>query len=373
MNKHLLDKTTLINLEFKNRFIRSATHEGLADKQGYVTQELIDTYEKIANGGVSTIVTGFAFVVEGAQSSPGMLAAYDDKFIEGLQKLSSTAHKYGTNIVLQVAEGGSQAKINTKKRIIYGPSAIDHKYTGITSIEMSPQVIDQHVKAFGDAALRAKNSGFDAIQIHGAHGYLLSQFLTPYYNRRTDKYGGSIENRARIVFEVYENMREKAGDDFPIFIKINCQDFMGDEGLTFEESRFVCKKLDKMGIDLIEISGNVGFNEVEPRIIQQGIFKNPEKQCYFSEYAKVIAEETGCPTAVVGGNRNFNKLHDILNSSNIEYFSISRPLLCEPNLVNNWIKDPNHEPKCLSCNKCFSLKGNVCIYNREFSHKKLHC
>lgn len=365
--KNLFDKTTVKNLELKNRFIRSAMHEGLADKEdGSVTDEIIKIYEDIAKGGISTIITGFAFTMEGENPSHRMLAAYSDKFIEGFKKLTETVHKHGANIVLQLASGGSQAKFNYRKRQIYGPSAVEHKFTKITPIAMTQEYINKLINAFGDAALRGKKAGFDAVQIHGAHGYVLSQFLSPYYNRRDDQYGGDIENRARIIFEVYENIRKKVGDDYPVFIKINCSDFMGDDGLTFDECRFVCKKLDEMGIDLIEISGNVGFNPNEPEIIRPDINKTPEKQCYFAEYAKIIADEIKVPVSVVGGNRNTQMMSEILNNSKIEYFSLARTILREADLVNKWAENPDYDPKCISCNKCWSLKqGNICIFNRS--------
>ncbi len=352
-------------MSLKNRFIRSATHEGLADKKGGITDKLIRVYENIAKGGVSTIITGFAFVLEGEPSSSGMIGACDDIFIPGLRELTETVRKNNANIILQLAEGGSQAKFNLKNRTVYGPSAVEHRFTGITPIEMSSGDIKKHVNAFGDAALRAQKSGFDGVQLHAAHGYLLSQFLSPYYNKRTDIYGGSIENRARIIFEAYEKMREQTGGDYPVSIKINCSDFMGDEGLTFEESGFVCKKLDEMGIDLIEISGNVGFNPVSPEVIRPGIRKDSSKQCYFSQYAKIIADETLCPVAVVGGNRDYALMGNILNNSGIEYFSLCRTVLCEADIVNKWEENPGYEPRCVSCNKCWSLKGNLCIFNRN--------
>lgn len=364
--KNLFDKTEIKNIKLKNRFIRSAMHEGLADKNdGSVSPEILDVYEKVAKGGSSTIITGFAFAIEGENPTHRMLAAYDDKFINGFKKLTETVHKNKANIILQLASGGSQAKFNYRKRKIYGPSAIEHKFTKITPIEMGEQDINQLVNAFGDAGLRAKQGGFDGVQIHAAHGYLLSQFLSPYYNRRNDNYGGSIENRARIIYEVYENIINKTGSDFPVMIKINCSDFMGDEGLSFEESSYLCKKLDEKGIDLIEISGNVGYNETEPQLIRPDINTDKEKQCYFAQYAKQIAEEISTPVAVVGGNRNFDLMTEILQNSEIEYFSLARAVLCEADLVNKWEENKNYEPGCISCNKCWSLKhGNTCIFNR---------
>jgi len=364
--KNLFDKTKFKNMELKNRMIRSAMHEGLADKEdGSISDEIVNIYKDVAKGGISTIITGFAFTVEGENPTHRMLAAYDDRFIDGFKRLTDTVHKYRANIILQLASGGSQAKFNYRKRKIYGPSAVEHKFTGITPIEMTQDDINRLVESFGDAALRAKKGGFDGVQIHAAHGYLLSQFLAPYYNRRKDEYGGSTENRARIIFEVYKNMRKKVGDDYPVMIKINCSDFMDNDGFTLEECLFVCKKLDEMGIDLIEISGNVGFNKTEPQLIRPDINKDKDKQSYFSEYAKKIAKEVSVPVSVVGGNRDFAMMTDILNNSEIQYFSLARTILREADLVNKWKDNPEYDPACISCNQCWSLKhGNICIFNR---------
>ncbi len=365
--KSLFDKTGLKNLELKNRFIRSAMHEGLADKNdGSISPEILEIYESVAKGGAAAIITGFAFTIEGENPTHRMIAAYDDRFIDGFKKLTDTVHKHDAKIILQLASGGSQAKFNYRKRKIYGPSAVEHKFTGITPIEMTQKEMDQLVQAFGNAALRAKKGGFDGVQIHAAHGYLLSQFLSPYYNRRQDNYGGTLENRARIIFEVYREMREKVGNEFPVLIKINCSDFMEEDGFSFEESRYVCKRLDEMGIDLIEISGNVGFNQAEPQLIRPGINKDKQKQCYFSEYARQIAEEVDVPVSVVGGNRDFKMMTEILNNSKIQCFSLARTVLCEADAVNRFRENPGYEPACISCNQCWSLKqGNICIFNRK--------
>lgn len=363
--KNLFDKTQIKDLEIKNRFIRSATHEAMATDDGYVTEKLVKVYENLAKGGAGLIITGFAHTIKGENTSLRMLAAHDDSFIEGFKKITETVHKQDAKIILQIASSGSQAKFKIKDKLILGPSAVEHLYTKITPIEMTKENIKTLVEAFGDSALRAKKGGFDGVQIHSAHGYLLNQFLSPYYNRRQDEYGGNIENRARIIFEVYENIRKKVGNDFLVAIKINCSDFMEENGLQLEETKYICQKLDEMGIDLIEISGNVGYNQTPPIIFETGIAEDTSRQSYFSKYAAEIAETVKAPVSVVGGNRDFELMTKILNETQISYFSLARTLLCESDLINKWQKNPSYTPKCIACNKCWSLKGNICVFNRK--------
>ena len=362
--KNLFEKTKIKSLELKNRFIRSATHEAMATDDGYITEKLVEVYENLAKGGVGIIITGFAYTIKGENTSLRMLAAHDDSFVEGFKQITETVHNHGAKILLQIASSGSQAKFKIKDKLIWGPSAVEHLYTKITPVETTKQNIKTLAEAFGDAALRAKKSGFDGVQIHCAHGYLLNQFLNPYYNRRQDEYGGNIENRARILFEIYENIRKKVGDDFLVAIKINCSDFMEEKGLQFGETKYICQKLDEMGIDLIEISGNVGYNQTPPIIFETGIAEDKSRQSYFSKYAAEIAKTVKAPVSVVGGNRDFDLMEKILNETRISYFSLARTLLCEADLINKWQEDTSYKPKCIACNKCWSLKGNICIFNR---------
>lgn len=363
--KNLFDKTQIKGLEIKNRFIRSATHEGMATDDGYVTEKLVEVYENLAKGGAGLIITSFTHTMKGENTSLRMLAAHDDSFIEGFKQITETVHKHDAKIILQIAAIGSQSKFDIKDKTVWGPSKIEHLATKITPVEMTMENIKTLVEAFGDAALRAKKGGFDGVQLHSAHGYLINQFLNPYYNRRQDEYGGSIENRARIIFEIYENIRKKAGEDFIVAIKINCSDFMEEKGLQLEETKYICKKLDEVGIDLIEISGNVGFNKVSPIIFEAGIAEDKSRQSYFSKYAAQIAEVVKAPVAVVGGNRDFELMTKILNETPISYFSLSRTLLCESDLIKKWQENHAYTPKCIACNKCWSLKGNVCVFNRQ--------
>lgn len=176
-------------------------------------------YENLAKGGVGTIITGYAFVREDEQPNPGMMGIYDDSFIEEYKELTNLVHTNKSNIIMQIIYGGFMTSFNVGKRTIWGPSTMECEATGAMAREMSKEEIKLLISDFENAALRAKKACFDGIQIHAAHGYLLSQFLSPYYNKRKDEYGGNIENRGRIIFEIYKAIRVSVGKDFPIFIK----------------------------------------------------------------------------------------------------------------------------------------------------------
>ena len=180
---------------------------------------------------------------------------YDDSFIDDYKKLTAMAHSYNANIILQLAAMGSQTTLKEgSEKVLWGASAVQDLAFKGTPKEMTVEEILELQGSFAAAALRAKQAGFDAVQMHVAHGYLLNKFLSPYYNRRTDNYGGSIENRARIVLETYKAIREKVGADYPVLAKINSEDFM-DDGMTFADCEYVCKQLAALGVDAIEISG----------------------------------------------------------------------------------------------------------------------
>lgn len=365
--KNIFDKTKLGNLEMKNRIIRGALWEDLADEKGHLTPELSAIYEELAQGGASTLITGYAFVTKDEQPNPGMMGIYDDSFIPEYQKFTNKIHEYGANIIMQIVYGGFMTTFNVGERTIWGPSTIQNENTGTWAKEITKEEIKYLVKAYADAALRVKKSGFDGVEIHGGHGYLLSQFLSPYYNKRTDEYGGCVENRGRIIFEIFTAMRESVGKDFPIWIKLNSADYVKEGGLTEEDSMYVAKKLAELGIDAIEVTGgNESIKEVSENNLgaaRTKVVVSKTNESYFKDYAKKLAEMIDIPVILIGGNRHIDVMEEILNSSKIEYFSMSRPLTCEPNLVNIWMSGDLKKPKCVSCNKCYFTPGKRCIFN----------
>ena len=360
----LFEECIIGGLNVRNRFIRSATHEGMADENGMMTQRLFNVYEELAKGGVGTIITGFAYIMKAGKAASGMMGIYEDSLIDQYRKLTEIVHGHGSKIVMQIVYCGSQSSFEKGEREVWGPSAVQDKSSGVVPKEMTKSDIDELVEAFAQASVRVKEAGFDGVQIHAAHGFLLSKFLTPYYNRRNDEYGNDIENRARVIYRVYRRIRELTGPDFPVWIKIHCDDMMPKgEGLTFQDSILVCARLAGMGIDAIEVSGgNSAYgDEVSPA--RPGI-RNAEDESYFRQQASVIAEYVDTDVLLVGGNRSVAVMEEILGATKIAGFSMSRALLCEPDLVKKWERDTGYMPKCIYCNECWSGEGNVCIYNR---------
>jgi 2,4-dienoyl-CoA reductase-like NADH-dependent reductase (Old Yellow Enzyme family) len=332
--KTLFDETTINQMKLKNRIIRSATWEGLAGSDGHLTDRLFKVYETLAQGGVGLIITGGTYFTPDSTTLPGMPGIYSDSLIDDYRRFTNMVHGSGCPIIMQLAYSGKGGEMWTPA----SPTRNDIKLI---------------VKAFGEGAGRAKAAGFDGVQIHAAHGYFLSQFLDPQKNMRQDEYGGVIENRARIILEIYDEIRNKTGSDFNIFIKINGTD-AGDEVEGFNSCRYTCLELASRGINAIEISG--GADELK------NCMNHPYPESIFRDYAARIAAEVRIPIVLVGFNRTPAVMEEILNTSAIEYFSLSRPLLREANLVNKWRDDSNREAECISCNGCFRTDGNICVF-----------
>ncbi|WP_343348831.1 NADH:flavin oxidoreductase [Terrisporobacter petrolearius] len=365
--KTLFDKSKLFNMNMKNRFFRGALWEDLADGKGHLTTKLSAIYEELAKGGASTLITGYAFVTEDEQPNPGMLAIYEDSFIPEYKEFTDKIHSLGSNIIMQIVYGGFMTDYKVGERTIWGPSTIKNEVTGTWAKEITKEEIKYLVKSYGEAARRVKESGFDGVEIHGGHGYLLSQFLSPYYNKRQDEYGGSIENRGRIIFEIYEAIRKEVGEDFPILIKLNSADYIKEGGLTEEDSLYVAKKLADLGINAIEVTGgNESIQEVVNNNMgaaRTKILVSKDRESYFKNYAIKLSDMIDIPVILIGGNRHLEVMEDLLNNSKIEYFSLSRPLTAEPDLINKWASGDRKKPKCVSCNKCYSTPGKRCILN----------
>ena len=364
--KSLFDSTAIGSMSLKNRLWRSATWMKMADEKGHLTERLEKVYLDLAEGGVGTIITGYTFVMEDEQPNPGMTGIYNDSFIPEYKALTDKVHGLGANIVMQIVYGGSSTTFNTEDRLIWGPSAVEHPRTKVTPTAMTTDDIATLVAAFAAAAGRVKAAGFDGVQFHGAHNYMFGQFLTPFFNRRDDAYGGPIENRGRLIFEALEAVRGAVGPDYPVFIKMHCTDDWDEGGLTEDESLYMAQELEKRGISGIEFSGGTQVPVPQPNTgtIRKGILKQ-ENQSYFAETTARIAKHLNIPVISVGGNRNPDKMEQILNDTTIDYFSMARPLLSEPALVNRWEQGDRSEPRCVACIKCFDADGNCCVLDRE--------
>ncbi len=348
----IFEHTELAGIQLANRLVRSATWEGLADDDGSVTPPIVKLYEELVDGGVGLIISSYFYIQPVGKQTPGQLGIYSDALLPGLSRLAQAVHDRGGKIVGQIVHCGAQAdrRMNGDLQPV-GPSAVESPGYKEVPRELSRAELVEIVASFADAARRLRDAGFDGVQLHGAHGYLLSQFLSPTRNLRTDEYGGDLSSRARFCLEVYRAVRTAVGPDFPVMIKLNANDFM--EGSTTEEdSVFLATALAAEGIDAIEVSGGTPgsgkLGAARPNIVA------PEDEAYFLEQAKTIRGATGdLPLILVGGIRSPDVMESIIESGTVDYLSMSRPLIREPNLPKRWQSGDRTRAACVSCLGCF--------------------
>jgi 2,4-dienoyl-CoA reductase-like NADH-dependent reductase (Old Yellow Enzyme family) len=366
----LFEPSEINGMKLQNRFVRSATWEGLAAENGSCTSRLVDMMETLAKGGVGLIISSHAYVQKIGQAGAGQLGIHKDDMITGLKKMSAAVHRQKGKIVCQLAHAGFFGNETLSGQTPIAPSAIDGIAEGMRK-EMTTEDIQKVTAAFATAARRAKIAGFDGVQIHAAHGYLLSEFISPMFNHRTDEYGGAIENRVRLPLAVLQAIREAVGGDYPILIKLNCKEFV-DQGLQPKEFVQVGKMLADAGIDAIEISGGLPVSP-KTRPSQLGINKE-EKEAYFQEEARALRKETDVTLILVGGNRSFHVAQGLVAEGVADYISMSRPLIREPHLINRWKAGDLTKAACVSDNMCFqpAIKGEgiYCVTEEREQAKK---
>ncbi len=361
-----LFETTHINgMIIKNRFVRSATWEGMAKDDGTCTGKLIDLMSQLAKGGVGLIITGHAYIQETGKAGPWQLGIYEDRLIPRLREMTNAVHDNDGTIILQLAHAGMYANTGIPGDTALAPSAISG-YRKSPVQEMTLQDIEGLVKDFGLAAERAKMAGFDGVQIHAAHGYLLSQFLSPAYNIRKDKYGGSLENRVAVLIEVLKSIRKRVGKTYPVLIKMNTQDFL-EGGLELDDSIKAAAMLEKAGIDAIELSGGtIASGKKGP--IRTGIVSE-KNEAYFKGAASAFKEKIDLPIMLVGGIRSFSLAQQLLKNNVADYISMSRPFIREPDLIKRWKTGDHNKAVCLSDSKCFipamNGKGIYCVMEKK--------
>ena len=388
-------------LEIKNRLVRSATYENAATSGGEVSEFLVDLYCTLAKGGVGLIITSVTSVYSKALHFHSGMRADDDSFIPTLKRIPY-AVKQGSpdcKVMLQLGHPGRQvihpenmaklmpllpsaliAYIRKHPEVMAPPAEAVHKVEPTapsavydTTFDRTPRVltteeIEEIIEAFAEGIRRAQEAGFDGVQLHAAHGYLLSSFLSPRTNHRNDQYGGSPENRIRIIDDIYQRARKKVGDSFPILIKMNSTDFLPG-GIALNEVVQVGKQLSDLGFAAIEVSGGMweavtrnkeelGWPPVFLPESRTGI-KDKDQEAYFLPAAKAIKEKTNATVILVGGLRSFSKIEEVLTSKDADFVSISRPLIRQPDLPSLWRSgEAPDKAECVSCNACLPA-GNA--------------
>ena len=324
----LFESSKIGSMHLANKFVRSATWEGMAEDDGKCSLQLIELMSELARGGVGLIITGHTYVHQNGRHSPWQLGIDRDEHIPDLKKMTLAVHEQEGKIAVQLGYGGAYL---SKSRLR----------------SLSGTDIQEVVEAYGQAAIRAKEADFDAVQIFAAHGFFLSQFLCPRYNDRTDIYGGDIQNRARLLREVLEVIRMAVGPDYPVLIKLNAQDFI-ENGLSLEEAIRVGLMLQERGIDAIELSGGLLNN---PNVLRTHISSKGD-EAYLQNEARTFKEYINVPLFLGGGIRSYDIASQLIEQGVTDYISMCRPFICEPYLVNRWQSGNLAKAACISCNNC---------------------
>ncbi|MBW1710360.1 MAG: NADH:flavin oxidoreductase [Deltaproteobacteria bacterium] len=370
----LADPIQIGSLKLNNRIVKASMVENMATEQGEVTDRLIRFYQRQAKGGAGLLITGGAYVQKNGRSVTYLIGAYDDSLVEGLGALANAVHENGGKIALQIYHCGRQTRPELAEGDVVGPSAIPDQMTKVMPRPMTEDEIEETIQAFGLAARRVKEAGYDGVEVMAGHGYLISQFLSRRTNQRTDQWGGSLENRARFLFSVIERVRSEIGPDFPLLVKHNTEDRLKN-GLTVEESAWVAQRLPEYGADTIKLSGgtaesalNISRGELPAEEILEEFsgwqrFKNKMliramknkfkfSEAYFLENVKQIKPQISVPVTLVGGLRTPEVMEQILKDGHADLIAIGRPLVRDPYLPQKILSGDPSPASCLNCNRC---------------------
>jgi len=380
--KKTFETAAIEDIQFKNRIIRSATHEGMADDKGFPTDDLKKLYTRLARGGAGAIITGYSAVQPDGKSPLYNMTMIDkDEYIPKFKEITDSVHEFETSVIMQIVHCGRQTRSRITGLPTVAPSAVrDRFYSEDMPKALTPDEINTIIDNFVSAISRAKKAGFDGVQLHGAHGYLLSQFLSSHSNRRTDEWGGTTQNKYRIISEIYKRARDKVGD-YPDLIKISAHDSQKN-GVRVDEAVKIAKMLEGSGCAAIEVSSGV-FEDglytmrgetlpADPAMVYtfkykrlpfwvksvakpilKLLIKQPKPLLKFNLDAAIqIKKAVDVPVIVVGGINNINDINHIVEKENMDFVSMSRPFITQPDIVKKFQQGRQATSKCIMCNYC---------------------
>ncbi|MBT8373752.1 MAG: NADH:flavin oxidoreductase [Deltaproteobacteria bacterium] len=391
----LFSPIDLGNMQAKNRFVHSATYEAMALETGEATDKLIRRYQTLAKGEVGLIITGYMYVHPLGRAYTYQTGIHHDDMVPGLKKLVEAVHQEGGKIAFQLGHAGRQT---TKAMIGQTPLGVTRKgrdpVNFVKPREMTKDQIREVIQAFGDASRRAAEAGADGIQLHAAHGYLINQFLSPFFNFRKDEWGGSEANRFRFLKEVISEVREVVPSGMPVLVKLNTNDYTPDEGITPSLAVTYAKWLSDLNINGLEVScgspvysfmnmcrGDVPVKElvnglpfwqkpVGKLMMKSMVGKYDFEKGYNLDAAKMIKPVTGkIPLFVVGGLRTMAEMRKALENKYADCISMSRPFIREPFIVKKFKQGKAEAATCVSCNRCLAAIAQsypVQCYNKKF-------
>ena len=322
----------------KNRFFKSAMEEQLA-KQNQPTLPLVQLYDTWAKGGAGVLVTGNVMVAENGKGSINDVVLTDERSLPMLQQWAKAGTQNDTLLIMQINHAGKQSpKVLSPTPV--APSAV--ALQGMDGFINPPRAlteaeIDTLIEQFATTAKIAEKAGFSGVQIHAAHGYLISQFLSPHHNRREDKWGGNLENRMRFLVEIYRAIRAAVQPEFLVGLKLNSADFQKG-GFDEADSIQVVQKMAELGIDFIEISGG---NYENPEMLSTKA-SSQKREAFFLDYAEKARAVCNAPLIITGGFRSENAMNEALQSGHLDFIGIARPFALQPDLPNQ-IQQGNYQ------------------------------
>lgn len=328
----------------KNRLAASAMFEYGADS-GKITDKIKKRYHQLVHGGAGMVITGMTAVSTGAGVAPIMVNTDYDGYVSDLGEIAADARSAGAKLIVQLQHCGAE----TFPAEGYDHFAVCEKKVSCLRAyhEATPAELRKTAQAFAASAARVKQAGADGVQIHAAHGFLINTFLSPSTNHRTDEYGGSAGNRARLLFEIYDAVRKAVGKDFIVGVKFPFND-LNENSITERDSLFICGELEKRGIDFIEVSSGMVMDSSAASFAP---LVRTDRQAPFLRYAALLAGHIQTPVISVCGYRTPEFIEKALTATSIAAVSLGRPLVREPDLPNRWCRDPS-PAKCISCNMC---------------------
>ena len=355
-------------LVLKNRLVRAATSETMATNDGDATDDLVRLYSDLARGGAGLVVTGHIYVEPRGQYEPRQLGLDHDGRIAPLARITEAVHRDGGVIFAELSHAGSQSLIHAI--VPLAPSIVPNAIFARPPVEISNAEVEKVIADFAAAAARAKRAGFDGIHLHSGNGYLLSQFNSPYANRRNDRWGGDAEKRNRFIVEVFRAVRQATGSDFPITARLGLADTV-EGGLSLPDGLAIARRLAAAGLNGLEVTYGVmtSYREnIRPyagvsrrRAIADGMlhrsFSQPVAEAYYRPFARAAKAAVDIPVILVGGLRSTQTMDDIVRSGDADFLAMARPFVREPDLVNKIAAGRRGPVDCVSCNICFLHEG----------------
>jgi 2,4-dienoyl-CoA reductase-like NADH-dependent reductase (Old Yellow Enzyme family) len=382
MTEALLAEGSLGPLTTRNRLIRAGTSETMAAQDGAVTDKLIGLYETLAANGVGAIFTGHLYCHPRGQYARRQTGVYDDRLIPGLQRLTDAVHRAGGLVLGQVAHAGSQSRVEGVSTL--APSAVPNALTGRHVPAGSSEEIEEAVAAFADGARRVLSAGFDGVHIHGANGYLISEFLSPLTNRRDDDWGGDPARRARFALEVAKAVRAVVPADRALTMKLGMVD-APPGGLDIAESARVAALLVEAGLDALEISCGVmsaatdsarQYVAVDRRraaedLLFHRLLSEPAEEAYFMPWLRRVREEVDTTLVAVGGMRRPETMNALVASGEADFVAMARPFIREPALARLIAEGRTRRVDCTSCNICLMHEGHHSLRCWRYPRRRL--